>query len=70
MNVIDPVAQGLRFQAAEVEISLRKKRFGELNDARLVGTNEALPVREENGLIKYQLRPDPVASILLGERQE
>lgn len=65
LHVIDPVAAGAKFLAAEVEISLETKRFGGLSEARLVGQMEPIPTHEEGGRLTFVVRPDPVASILL-----
>jgi len=65
LHVIDPVAAGAKFRAAEVEISLETKRFGGLSEARLVGEVEAIPTHEEGGRLTFLACPDPVASILL-----
>ncbi len=65
LHVIDPVAAGTKFQAAEVEISLATKRFGGLSEARLVGEVEAISTHEEDGRLRFVVCPDPVASILL-----
>jgi len=65
LHVIDPVAAGAEFEAAEVEISLATERFGGLGEARLVGAAEAIPAREEGGRLTVTVRPDPVASIVL-----
>ncbi len=65
LHVIDPVAEGAKFEAAEVEISLETKRFGGLSEARLVGKAEAILTHEEGGSLTFVVCPDPVASILL-----
>lgn len=65
LHVIDRVAEGPKFRAAEVAISLETERFGGLREIRLVGAAEALPAREADGLITFVVRPDPVASIIL-----
>jgi hypothetical protein len=65
LHVIDPVAEGPRFQATEVEISLRTKPLGEPDEARMVGAAKTLTVHEQDGLITFRVRPDPVASVVL-----
>jgi hypothetical protein len=65
LHVIDRVAEGASYQAADVEISLERKRFGRLSEARLVGEAEAITTREEDGRLTFGVCPDPVASILL-----
>ncbi len=65
LHVIDPVAAGAKFEAAEVEISLATERFGGLDEARLVGAAEAIAAHEEGGRLTFVVRPDPVASIVL-----
>lgn len=65
LHVIDPVAEGSKFQAAEVEISVQTERFDGLNEARLVGAAGALPARKKGNLMTFIVRPDPVASVVL-----
>jgi hypothetical protein len=65
LHVIDPVAAGAKFQAAEVQISLETKRIGGLSKAQLVGDVAPIPTREEGGRLTFAVCPDPVASILL-----
>jgi hypothetical protein len=65
LHVIDPVAAGASFQAAEVEISLAAEHFGALSRAQLVGAGEPLRMRKQSGLVTFTVRPDPVSSILL-----
>lgn len=65
LHVIDPVAAGAKFQAAEVQISLDTKRLGGVSQAQLVGRTAPIPMDEEGGRLTFVVCPDPVASILL-----
>jgi len=65
LHVIDPVAAGAKFRAAEVQISLRAERLGGPGEARLAGEAEPLPTRRDGAAVTFTVRPDPVASIVL-----
>lgn len=65
LHVIDPVAAGAEFQAANVEVSLDTQRLGQLREVRLVNEEQGIPSQQKSERLTFVVRPDPVASIVL-----
>jgi hypothetical protein len=65
LHVIDPVAEGARFQPMDVEVSLNTQALGGLKRVRLIGEKKTLPLSREGHQMRFVLRPNPVASVVL-----
>jgi hypothetical protein len=65
LHVIDRTAGAADYEPADVSISLEMERFGGIEEAKLVPGDTLLDTKPGDGLLTLQLRPDPVASVVL-----
>ena len=65
VHLIDTATGDPAYETKTVRISLETKRFGDLQGAWLVGSEAALKTTRDEGKMTFELRPDPVASVLL-----
>jgi hypothetical protein len=65
LHVIDRAAGAAEYEPADVTVSLETERFGRVDEARLVAGSAPLDTEQDAGRLTLQLRPDPVASVVL-----
>ena len=65
LHVIDSAVPATGYRPQQVEISLSVQRLGTLQKATLAGDHQPLATNTNNGRLRFVVRPNPVASIVL-----
>lgn len=65
LHVIDAAVPAKDYQTEAVEVSLAVRHLAEKRRATLVGSDKVLTLAEENGRLRFTVRPAPVATVVL-----